>query len=55
MRLVDRWGGWQQEPFAAASNCHLSVYPRKMRKVIAARARMTTGSRTQGHSLARNW
>ena len=28
MRLVDRWGGWKQEPFTAASNRHVSVYAR---------------------------
>ena len=28
MRLVDRWGGWKQEPFTAASSRHVSVYAR---------------------------
>lgn len=28
LRLVDRWGGWKQEPFTAASNRHVSVYGR---------------------------
>ena len=28
MRLVDRWGGWKQEPFTASSNRHVSVYAR---------------------------
>jgi len=28
LRLVDRWGGWKQEPFTAASNRHVSVYAR---------------------------
>jgi SAM-dependent methyltransferase len=28
MRLVDRWGGWQQEPFTPASTRHVSVYAR---------------------------
>jgi SAM-dependent methyltransferase len=26
MRLVDRWGGWKQEPFTSASTRHVSVY-----------------------------
>lgn len=26
LRLVDRWGGWRQEPFTAASERHVSVY-----------------------------
>jgi hypothetical protein len=28
LRLVDRWGGWRQEPFTAASERHVSVYSR---------------------------
>ena len=28
LRLVDRWGGWKNEPFTAASNRHISVYAR---------------------------
>jgi SAM-dependent methyltransferase len=28
LRLVDRWGGWQGEPFTAASTRHVSVYGR---------------------------
>lgn len=28
MRLRHRWGGWQQEPFTAASGRHISVYER---------------------------
>lgn len=28
MRLVDRWGGWKQESFTAASSRHVSVYAR---------------------------
>ena len=28
LRLVDRWGGWQGEPFTAASRRHVSVYGR---------------------------
>ncbi len=28
LRLVDRWGGWQREPFTAASPRHISVYGR---------------------------
>jgi SAM-dependent methyltransferase len=28
LRLVDRWGGWRQEPFTAASDRHISVYAR---------------------------
>jgi len=28
MWLVDRWGGWKQEPFTAASSRHVSVYAR---------------------------
>jgi len=26
LRLVDRWGGWNHEPFTAASRLHVSVY-----------------------------
>jgi SAM-dependent methyltransferase len=26
LRLVDRWGGWEREPFTAASDRHVSVY-----------------------------
>jgi len=26
LRLRDRWGGWQREPFTAASGMHVSVY-----------------------------
>jgi hypothetical protein len=26
MRLQDRWGGWQREPFTALSPSHVSVY-----------------------------
>ena len=28
LRLVERWGGWQQEPFTARSDRHVSVYAR---------------------------
>lgn len=28
LRLRDRWGGWDQEPFTAASSRHISVYER---------------------------
>ncbi len=28
LRLVERWGGWQYEPFTAASSRHVSVYSR---------------------------
>lgn len=28
LRLVQRWGGWQREPFTAASERHVSVYSR---------------------------
>lgn len=28
LRLADRWGGWQREPFTAASIKHVSVYRR---------------------------
>lgn len=28
LRLQERWGGWQQEPFTAASRRHVSVYGR---------------------------
>ena len=28
LRLRDRWGGWQREPFTAASRSHVSVYGR---------------------------
>lgn len=28
LRLRERWGGWQQEPFTATSNRHVSVYGR---------------------------
>ena len=26
MRLRERWGGWQREPFTADSTCHVSVW-----------------------------
>jgi hypothetical protein len=26
LRLRERWGGWQDEPFEAASRRHVSVY-----------------------------
>jgi len=26
MRLQDRWGGWQREPFTALSASHVSIY-----------------------------
>jgi SAM-dependent methyltransferase len=28
LRLKERWGGWEREPFAAASRAHVSVYGR---------------------------
>ena len=28
LRLRDRWGGWEEEPFTAASWRHVSVYER---------------------------
>jgi hypothetical protein len=28
LRLVDRWGGWEREPFTAQSTNHISVYGR---------------------------
>jgi SAM-dependent methyltransferase len=28
LRLLDRWGGWNREPFTAASRLHVSVYGR---------------------------
>lgn len=28
LRLVDRWGGWNREPFTAESKRHISVYSR---------------------------
>jgi 2-polyprenyl-3-methyl-5-hydroxy-6-metoxy-1,4-benzoquinol methylase len=28
LRLVERWGGWQREPFTAESSRHVSVYGR---------------------------
>ena len=28
LRLKERWGGWQREPFTAASRLHVSVYGR---------------------------
>jgi hypothetical protein len=28
LRLRCRWGGWEQEPFTAASASHVSVYER---------------------------
>jgi SAM-dependent methyltransferase len=28
LRLRERWGGWQREPFTAASRAHVSVYAR---------------------------
>jgi hypothetical protein len=28
LRLHDRWGGWQHEPFTATSEKHVSVYGR---------------------------
>jgi hypothetical protein len=29
MTLRERWGGWQREPFTAASTCHISVWEKK--------------------------
>ena len=29
LRLADRWGGWQGEPFTATSERHISVYRRR--------------------------
>jgi len=29
LQLVDRWGGWNAEPFTADSNRHVSVYARQ--------------------------
>lgn len=26
MRLQDRWGGWEREPFTGLSPAHVSVY-----------------------------
>lgn len=26
LRLKDRWGGWEREPFTATSGNHVSVY-----------------------------
>jgi hypothetical protein len=28
LRLRDRWGGWDKEPFSATSRRHISVYER---------------------------
>ncbi|MDV6286905.1 hypothetical protein [Rhodococcus jostii] len=28
LRLVDRWGGWNGQPFTAASGRHINVYAR---------------------------
>jgi hypothetical protein len=28
LRLKDRWGGWNREPFNATSSTHISVYGR---------------------------
>jgi hypothetical protein len=28
LRLRERWGGWNREPFTAASKLHVSVYGR---------------------------
>jgi hypothetical protein len=28
LRLKDRWGGWNREPFTSASGTHVSVYGR---------------------------
>jgi hypothetical protein len=28
LRLKERWGGWNREPFTAASRMHVSVYGR---------------------------
>jgi hypothetical protein len=28
LRLHQRWGGWNREPFTAASSAHVSVYGR---------------------------
>ncbi len=28
LRLRDRWGGWNEEPFDGASSRHVSVYER---------------------------
>jgi hypothetical protein len=28
LRLRERWGGWNREPFGAASGAHVSVYER---------------------------
>ena len=28
LRLKERWGGWNQEPFNATSSVHVSVYGR---------------------------
>jgi hypothetical protein len=28
LRLVDRWGGWNAQPFTASSSRHISVYTR---------------------------
>jgi len=29
LRLRERWGGWQQDPFTKASTKHVSVYGRR--------------------------
>ncbi|MEM9667396.1 MAG: class I SAM-dependent methyltransferase [Pseudomonadota bacterium] len=29
LELVERWGGWQREPFNASSNMHVSVYEKR--------------------------
>lgn len=28
LRVVERWGGWQKQPFTADSKLHVSVYRR---------------------------
>ena len=28
LRLKDRWGGWNREPFTSTSSTHVSVYGR---------------------------
>jgi hypothetical protein len=28
LRLRERWGGWEREPFTGASRAHVSVYGR---------------------------
>ena len=29
LRLLERWGGWRQEPFTVDSGRHVSVYGRR--------------------------